>query len=495
MTRVLPLLTVALAVALSAPSTAQVPSAPVDQVLMEIPVADPKILDTWAGLFYQHRWEDLQEAVRSTLDTSRLERPLLPAGAPAPPPIHEFNFQRNYYRIAFVSRVAKSDGEEIQFLVHAGSLEPYANRLPGVDEFFDVFLDTQGDATMRSSYLSTRVPNPLVEKLPAFVKQIDPTGLARLIGAGPEVDRPQLYVHVSRVKLPFRRATIAISDEMTVPPALDRKELGKASSEFEKSLALRTAAGSNCALMVTRCLDAALRGELGEDVSTGPCPTALHEHPPTAEEAKKCKEPLSDGGELRCFAERRMRKTYDAVVGTHSTCIAATATDFSAAAKVEETYKTLLAGAPTKVKKDVAYENVPLERFSLGALAAVIGSTSGDDRIKLDSDKLAANPIAGTLSVAALNIHPKRFDPKTAKPTSAERFRFFVGACLTPEFGLGGGVGYSLIRGLSINAGYAWLRVDSIRKGDTLGQAPTRPKDPFEDGITELFFVGFGYNF
>jgi hypothetical protein len=494
MIRVRLLIAVALVLPIALPGTAQVPSAPVEPVLMEMPVSDPKILDTWAALFYGHRWEELQVAVQSTLDTSRFDRELLPKGV-IPPPIHQFDFKHNYYRIAFVSKFAKSDGEEIQFLVHAGFLEPYASRLPGVDDLFDVFLDTQGDATMRSTYLSARVPNPLLEKLPSFIKQIDLTGLAKLTSRRPQAVGTKLYVHVSRVQLPFRRATIAISDETTIPPGLDRPELGKASTNLQESLALRTAAGSKCALLTSQCLDAALRAELGEDVSGSNCPSTHHNQPPTPQEAAECRKPLSDGGKLRCLTDHRLRKTYSFVVKNDISCTTGTANDFAATTKVEEAYKTLLAGSPAKVKKDVTYENVPLEHLSFGAIAAVMGSTSGDRRVKLDSGNLTANPISGTLSMATLNIHPKRYDPKTATPTQAERFRFFVGACLTPEFGLGAGLGYSFIRGLSINAGYAWMRVDSLRKGDSLGAPPSRPKDPFENGVGETFFVGFGYNF
>jgi hypothetical protein len=67
---------------------------------------------------------------------------------------------------------------------------------------------------------------------------------------------------------------------------------------------------------------------------------------------------------------------------------------------------------------------------------------------------------------------------------------------LTPDFGLAGGVGYGLIRGLSINAGLAWIRVDALRKGDEIGQAPDEPREPFRTrGKTQVVFLGFGYNF
>ncbi|HEX4961236.1 MAG TPA: hypothetical protein VF173_10395 [Thermoanaerobaculia bacterium] len=482
-----------LALALSWPGGAQVPSAPLSPASMRIPVTDPQILDTWARYFYSHDWEKLQESVRETLTTQNLQ--LKPEKAP--PVTHDFDFQHNYYRIAFVSKFAKSDGELVQFLAHDGGLEPYANRLPGVDKFFDVFVDMQGDAVLRSTYVSTRVANPLVDKIPSFIKQIDLGGLAKFTKVGPEAVVPMLFVQVSCIPLPFRRATIAISDEATAPAGLVAAELAKASTNLQKAVALREAGGSECARIVSNCLDVSLRVGLGEIVDESACPQNHHKHgaPDPSAEIKECSNAISDPGVLRCKLGKAMQRTYDSVVSEEMTCKQGTATDFAAATKVEETYKTLLGGTLTKVKRDSSYENVPLERFSLGAIASVIVSTSGDRRIKLDSGNLSANPISGTLSMATLNIHPTRFDPKTAEPTAAEKFRFFVGACLTPEFGLGGGAGYSLIRGLSINAGFAWLRVDTLRDGDQLGHPPSNLKDPFKNGIRRVIFVGFGYNF
>jgi hypothetical protein len=143
----------------------------------------------------------------------------------------------------------------------------------------------------------------------------------------------------------------------------------------------------------------------------------------------------------------------------------------------------------------VTYENVPLRRYSLGVVAGFAVGADDDQRAELKSDKVAVDPMNDVVTAITVNIHPKRYDPNALAMTPAERYRCFLGATYTPEFGLMGGVGIGLIRGLSVNVGYGVMRINEIRSGDEFGEAPSRPEDPFDNAAAGFGFLGLGYKF
>jgi hypothetical protein len=507
---------------------------------LKVPVADARILDLWASYYYSHQWERLQAEARDALEkVNAIPRPPAVEGCPKPGD-HTFDFATNTYRIVFVSQAQNPAGEVINFQISPIERDPYAARLPGVEKFFDVFLDYSGDGKLRSSFTSSATANPVVEALPGFVKQIPLTGLANFVHLQQQgfelqananladirkwrwsdADRPKpgaIYVSVGKVELPFDRGTVAIGDEAVIPPSpvtFDAAESTKfltSAAELRDHIVVREAGGSACAQYVARCLYDAVAVEIGNPSLTlqeasADCPNGAwiqHQVPPSDScgrftepkpDIAECYEAVSDGESKRCLAAHRISEVYGSVTRANSACVSGGRLDFEAATDVEKAFLELTAGDVVKAKRDSVYENFEQQRLSLGLIAAVIVDRSGDPRVKVDSGKISADPVSGTLTMATVNFHPLGFDPKSMEPSRGERFRLFAGATLTPEFGLGGGVGYGIIRGLSVNLGYAWLRVDALKHSDRVEQAPSNSKDPFENGFSRVVFIGFGYS-
>ena len=55
--------------------------------------------------------------------------------------------------------------------------------------------------------------------------------------------------------------------------------------------------------------------------------------------------------------------------------------------------------------------------------------------------------------------------PPAQRASLFERIRLFVGFVLTPEFGVGGGMSFEVLRGLAVSVGGAMLIVDAL-EGD-----------------------------
>jgi hypothetical protein len=137
----------------------------------------------------------------------------------------------------------------------------------------------------------------------------------------------------------------------------------------------------------------------------------------------------------------------------------------------------------------------PRQRIGLTAIAGVMLSVRQGSRVKVGNDgKLTQDPLSGGISVAAVNIHPVAYNPSTKGLTMPERFRLFIGPVLIPEFGVAAGGSIALIRGVTLNAGYSVLRINTLRPGDALDQKPTNTAHPFRNGYARVFFFGLGYN-
>lgn len=519
-----------------------IPSRPSKPVTQEVEV--PKgTLDKWAKLYFAGNWNCLQANVIATL---RPRGGDLPAAAS----IHTFNFADNYYRLAIVSDQRVPDGEIVQFLVH-GSLKvdaeaivqeivdekvdtpngecdqgdqvqvadapaPFAQRLPGLTKLYDVFVTTSRSDQRAAFYLTTPVPDPFLDKLPLFFTKIDPAAqLSRFvrINVAAAGDVEILLVHVSEVTLPRRRASVAITDLVNNFSPLDLDKLRLDAAQLAADLPLRTARGSACADVLTPCLNAVvddavaclqpeppaeeddLKRCLGPGNGIAECPLPLQPLPESA--AESCKGERDN--RRRCLIRKRISHAYATLVGGIVVCAPEARPDFVREAAVETAYLGLLSNVKAQqLKKDSAYENILPTRRTLGLISSLMLETSGDERVKLDGGKLVTDPLRGAMSLAVLNFHPVSFDPKSEELTFGERFRLFAGPVITPEFGLGAGVGYAIWRGVTVNVGYARVRVNTLRRGDRLADpsvAPSNLRRPFRDGNAGVFFAGLGFNF
>jgi hypothetical protein len=73
--------------------------------------------------------------------------------------------------------------------------------------------------------------------------------------------------------------------------------------------------------------------------------------------------------------------------------------------------------------------------------------------------------------------------------------RAFIGAVLTPDFGISGGFSWLPVRGFALNGGIALLFPKTLAEGNVIGQEPNNTKDPFGLGTATAVFVGAAYNF
>jgi len=181
---------------------------------------------------------------------------------------------------------------------------------------------------------------------------------------------------------------------------------------------------------------------------------------------------------------------------TGSACQALPATELPLELAIRNSFVQLL--TPQKnpdVTGTTTYQNDTFRRFSFTAVSGVIlHSYHAGDRVKVSSGKLAKDPVACNLTMGAVNIHPFQYDGNAEHMTVAERFRFFAGGVVVPNFGVGGGLSMGIIRGLSFNAGYAELFVSKLGKGEVLDAAP-KSTNPFSIGMAGAVFFGGGFTF
>jgi hypothetical protein len=166
---------------------------------------------------------------------------------------------------------------------------------------------------------------------------------------------------------------------------------------------------------------------------------------------------------------------------------------------VDAAYRAYLTGlSAAKVKGAFDFKNSPKQLLSFGAMTAfaISGRVPNATRVKLNDDgNLTADPLGRQLNLVVVNVGFRPYNADAFHPTPAERFQWFVGAVVTPDFGVAAGVTAHLVRGLSANIGGAVLGVHGLREGDVLGAAPVDPDSVFRLARAQVLFVGIGYSF
>ncbi|MGE5360079.1 MAG: hypothetical protein ACM3NQ_13760, partial [Bacteroidales bacterium] len=81
----------------------------------------------------------------------------------------------------------------------------------------------------------------------------------------------------------------------------------------------------------------------------------------------------------------------------------------------------------------------------------------------------AADPMPRLLTAVVVNLHPWPYQASAQRQSWRERLRTFAGVTITPDFGLAAGIGCSVVRGLSVNAGAAVMWTNAVR-ADQVGE-------------------------
>jgi hypothetical protein len=135
-------------------------------------------------------------------------------------PDTKINFQKDFCAVVFVYQDAEGKDDILRYLVHIPSPEPYVSRLPGIKagdqtKFLEIFLTLDPKNVLVSTYISTREKNPLEAQIPRFLKQFDPKAI--LENVNPALRMKRVYAVLSRVDLPYSRASINIEDVVQGP--------------------------------------------------------------------------------------------------------------------------------------------------------------------------------------------------------------------------------------------------------------------------------------
>ena len=135
------------------------------------------------------------------------------------------------------------------------------------------------------------------------------------------------------------------------------------------------------------------------------------------------------------------------------------------------------------------YANQPPVHLAIGAMTGLVIGKTGPPQVTNQGGKVNANPLRGATAGAIVEWHPCAFDPQDEQ----RDFRFFGGLVATPSFGVAAGFGYGIYGGLSLQVGYAAVRIDALRSGDTISEPPLFASHPFRTAVGGVVFVGLGF--
>jgi hypothetical protein len=395
-------------------------------------------------------------------------------------PAIELDPARDYVLLVWVGTTTLGDTNLFSAIVHQGSSEGYASRLPGLSRtsrarLFQVFVGQQEMDALAAVYFSTREEHPLLKQIPDVAEKIlgpmfdlIKANVGAKVAARPEAARaipPTGWATVSRVDLPFERATVQVAMKAGMPPRADLLKFGSAS--LATSLTLIEARYSQCAKDLARALD-----------------QVVQENSSCVGQSTSCLQQL-DSDFIKAYQ------------GAYATCPPSSASDVRTLQLVDSRFRTMLARlAHTLLDGSLEIKNVPLTRYSFGlATALTFAPHSTAPRATIDDGVLVQEPLDRQITMVLLNIAFKAYDADAFSPSTRERLRGFVGAAITPTFGVTLGLSYMPVRGLGINFGAAALGISGLKDGETFGSTPVDINDPLKLEATFTLFVGASYNF
>lgn len=402
---------------------------------------------------------------------------------------------RDYYNLVWVAE--GDDGKQVvrRLLVHKGLPPQHASQLPGLRtkwpavsnstpqdppsplgftkgggaQLLDVYLTDATRASLTSTYVFTPVRNPLVTQLPDVIGKLNVLGFLGSAAGTAGDTANSILVYVNQPDLPMSRAKIQIKDAIST--RITAEQLKNKAAKTLASVELRQARTSPCA----KALAADIKRRIDTAAGIPACQNG----------EKGCAD------ELKGVVEAGMK----AVVPG---CAAEPPSSTDPVVAVEQEFKKVVeAGGAQVVTGEAALTNAPPTRFTYGLMTALlIGNTTlKENRVKVDGNKIAKAPLPRSMTMVMLNMHPRGYDAEWPEVTRAERTRFFVGGVLTPDFGVASGVGFGVVRGLSVNTGAAWLFMETPKTDEKIGDEPKNGNDPFRTRVGLGGFIGLSYTF
>jgi hypothetical protein len=363
---------------------------------------------------------------------------------------------------------------------------PFTLDLPGVRMLHEIFVSSDNSAELVSVFASTEQADPVLEEIPSAVGRVLPALFGAMAAPLGSVTRTPLiegrpaakvwYVMPYAVSLPNSRAKLVVTSIAREPVPLD---------EFETRA---RAFAAEVGFQTSRCARRLASSQADALVASSQVPA--------------CKAPsLSgaalEGARIACLAafDSALRNAFEAEARDPS---CATETDTKALASVDAASRKFVGtNLGREVKAEVTVENVPPRYVSFGVMAGVaIGAKLQDERVKLGDDgRLQADPLPRLLTIITVNASFRGYDPASVTMTKQERWRWFAGAVIVPDFGVASGLSFLAVRGVALNAGVAVLFVKKPSSGSLVGEPPATASDPFRLGTAVASFVGVGYSF
>jgi len=384
----------------------------------------------------------------------------------------------DYLLITWVADTALGDTALLAAVVHEGSGEGYVSRLPGLStggtpKLYQIFVSNDEHDVLASVYMSTREENPLLKQIPEVAEKILEPMLA-LLSANMSTETsarkraqtvPAGWATVARVDLPYARATVKI--EMRAALAVTEAALKNASTKLKNRLTLIDVPYSIDAKNLATALDTVVVTNAEGCLSAKPPDSCLSKLDP------------------------EFKNKYN------GTCSGCSEEETKARRLVDAKFRTLVADLHNEELSGKAeLRNVPLTKYSFGLMTAFsFLRSSNAPRVKLDEGVLEHDPLDRQLTMVTFNVAFNRYDSDAFTISRPERHRWFIGAAITPTFGVGFGYSFLPVRGLGINVGYAVLGISTAAGGRQVGEAPASTNDPFKLGGTETAFFGLSYNF
>lgn len=422
--------------------------------------APANIIRILSNYYMMGKWDLLQKEIDDLFKDKLIEG-------------NKIDAKKNFYFIVFLSSQKGEESRLIRIPWQFPHPDPYITRIPGEKEIYEILLDIPSKLTIKTSYTSTATKNPLLDQIPKFIKTIEPSIYAMLTSiakaqAPANLAPSKLNVELRSVSLPFKRAKISIKDEVF----LNQTTAFSAVTEFADSIDYRIARWNKDGPKLVK----SIKDNLNELLKK-----------------KDEDKPLSDR------MSEAVQKAYVEFINTENP----RGEDLELAVDIEKAFLDKIGKVvAAQEEAECEFANVPLENVSFGLISSFfIANDFTGRRVKVTDDGFyAADPPSNPLTAAIVNIHLK-YDPQSAKMSAAEILGLFAGIVLTPDAGLCAGAAVFPLRGISLNAGVAFMGSHIMR--DPIaevveGKNMNKPGDPDKPFITKwdhVFFLGLGYSF
>ncbi len=386
----------------------------------------------------------------------------------------------------------KEKPQLMRAVVHQPPTRPFTVDLPGIGTkpddpvLVELFVSRGTDANLATMYTSTREENATVAQLPAFaqtivgplfgtVGAIAGTVPARGRAVDCEKDPTQCFaVTVYRVGLPMRRASIRL--RANARDLVDADSFGGALSSLATTVMFKQAARSECAR------------DYADSLARGLADLRAHD--------RACQGTAIDPRDCARAFDTFFRTQYASSLPACGN----SKDDVEALQNVDKAFRDLVSTYATATAElDTTFHNRPLTHFSFGAGGAVIAFASkplhGRTRVALDDNgNLKADPLPRVMTLAYVNWSPRGYDEEAEPMQRTERWRWFFGAALTPDFGPVGGGTVTVVRGLGVTVGGGLLFGKGADPG-AVDHPPTSETDQFKLAAVPVFFAGVSYVF